>query len=203
MAKLIENLRTNFGARVSDNICQDRTVAVEVKTMRYVMLGGSYCDRLGDVMKAMGKNAIKITAGGWRATRQNVDAMVQEVREKVDRDAVVILMGLDNGPYYEEDEEGTRRLPRKDEKKVYHVEGKLAVAAPRQAVGLMKNCREVLDEINRKMLVGPGPRYLRTKYCNKQRHVTNFEEMGYIYRTLQGFRDEKLQNDQSGRTDRS
>ncbi len=62
MAKLIENLRTNFGARVSDNICQDRTVAVEVKTMSYVMLGGSYCDRLRDVLKAMGKNAIKITA---------------------------------------------------------------------------------------------------------------------------------------------
>jgi hypothetical protein len=53
-----------------------------------------------------------ITAGGWRPTRQNVEAMV-------------VLMGLDNGAYYEEDEEGTRRLPRKDEENVYHVEGKL------------------------------------------------------------------------------
>jgi hypothetical protein len=92
----------------------------------------------------------------------------------VDRDAVVILMWLDNGTYYEKDEEGTRRLPRKDEEKVYHVEGKLAV-------GLMKNCREELDEINenRKMLVGPVPRDLRTKCCDKQGHFTNFEEMGY------------------------
>jgi len=110
-----------------------------------------------------------------------VEAMVLAVREKVERDDVVVLMGLDNGTYYEEDEEGTRRLPRKDEEHVYHVEGKLVVAAPRQVVGLMKNCREVLDEVpdNRKVLMGPGPRYLRCKCCDKQGHVTNFEERGY------------------------
>ncbi len=40
---------------------------------------------------------VKITAGGWRPTRQNVEAMVLAVREKVERDDVVVLMGLDNG----------------------------------------------------------------------------------------------------------
>jgi hypothetical protein len=178
---LVEELRTNFGVRVSENIDQDRSVTVVVQTTRYVMLGGSNCDRLGDVLKAMGKRVVKITAGGWRPTRQNVEAMVVAVREKVERDDVVVLMGLDNGTYYEEDEEGTRRLLRKDEENVYHVEGKLVVAAPTQVVVLMKNCREVLEEVpdNRKVLMGPGPRYLRCKCCDQQGHVTNFEDRGY------------------------
>ncbi len=41
------------------------------------------------------------------------------------------LFGLDNGTFYEEDEEdGTRRLPSRDEKGQYHVIGKMVVAAP-------------------------------------------------------------------------
>ncbi len=66
-----------------------------------------------------------------------MEAMVKEVREKVVHDDVIVLMGLENGTYYEEDEEAA-----KDDKNTYHVEGKLVVAAPRQVVGLLKNCRE-------------------------------------------------------------
>jgi hypothetical protein len=51
---------------------------------------------------------VKITAGGWRPTRQNVEAMVKEVREKVVHDDVIVLMGLENGTYYEEDEEAAK-----------------------------------------------------------------------------------------------
>ncbi len=129
--------------RVSENTDQDRSVTVVLQTTRYVMLCGSNCGRLGHMLKAMGKRVVKITSGGWRPTRRNVEA----VREKMQGDDVVVLMGLDNGTYYEEDEEGMRRLPHKDEENVYHVEGKLVVAAPRQVVGLMKNCREVLEEV--------------------------------------------------------
>ncbi len=43
------------------------------------------------------------------------------MKEKVDRDTVGMLMGLDNGNYY-----STRRMRRG----AYHVEGKLVVAAP-------------------------------------------------------------------------
>jgi hypothetical protein len=55
------------------------------------------------------------------------------------------------------------------------------MAALRQVVGLVKNCREVLEEVpdNRKLLVGPGPRYLRARCCGKPGHCTNFGEAGY------------------------
>jgi hypothetical protein len=58
---LIEELRINFGVRVSESIDQDRSVTVVVQTTMYVMLGGSNCDRLGDVLKAMGKRVVKLT----------------------------------------------------------------------------------------------------------------------------------------------
>ncbi len=44
--------------------------------------------------------------------------MVLAVRQKVQRDDVVVLTGLDNGAYYEEDKEGTKKLPGKDEENV-------------------------------------------------------------------------------------
>jgi hypothetical protein len=67
---LVEELRTNFGVRVSKNIGQDRSVTVVVQTTRYVMLCGSNCCRLGHMLKANGKRVVKITSGGWRPTRR-------------------------------------------------------------------------------------------------------------------------------------
>jgi hypothetical protein len=145
------------------------------------MLGGSNSDRLGDTLQAMGKRVFKVTKSGWRPTRQAVETMWEAIKEKVDKATVVVLMGVDNMAYYEQDEEGTRRLPRKDQEGTYHIEGKLVMAAPRQGVGLVKNCREVLEEVqdNRKVLVGPGPRYLRARCFGKPGHCTNFGEAGY------------------------
>ncbi len=100
----------NFGVRVSDNINKNRN-AEEVRASAatlYVMLGGSNCDRLGDTLVAMDKTVLKITKGGWRPTRQAVEAMVEAIKGKVDKSVVVVLMGLDNGSCYEEGEDETR-----------------------------------------------------------------------------------------------
>jgi hypothetical protein len=194
--QLITELRMNFGLRLSINIILDRSVGGEevVAATTYVMLGGSNCDRLGDTLQAMGKNVIKVTQSGWRPTRQAVETMVETIKEKVAKEAVVVLMGMDNMAYYEEDEEGTRRLPRRDEEGTYHIEGKLVMAAPRQVVGLVKNCREVLEEVpdNRKVLFGPGPRYLRCKCCDKPGHCSNFGEAGYRKELLSDMQEAKV-----------
>jgi hypothetical protein len=166
MERLVEDLRRNFGVRVSENLCMDRCVAVQTSATVYRMLGGSHCDRLGDTLAAMGKTVVKLIQSGWRPTRQNVENMVEKLGWEVSKEEVIVLFGLDNGTFSKEDEEdGTRRLPRRDEKGQYHVVGKMVVAAPRQVVGQLKSYREVTDLVNenRKVLVGPGPRYLRTK----------------------------------------
>jgi hypothetical protein len=194
MERLVEDLRRNFGVRVSENLCMDRSVAVQTSATVYRMLGGSHCDRLGDTLAAMGKTVVKLTQSGWRPTRQNVENMVEKLGGEVSKEEVIVLFGLDNGTFYEEDEEdGTRRLPRRDEKGQYHVVGKLVVAAPRQVVGQLKGCREVTDLVseNRKVLFGPGPRYLRTKCCGGQGHCTNFCDAGYRKEMLCDLQDAK------------
>ncbi len=57
---------------------------------------------------AMGKTVLKIPKGGWRPTRQAVEAMVEAIKDSgTSQRCMVVLMGLDNGSCYEEDEEGT------------------------------------------------------------------------------------------------
>jgi hypothetical protein len=103
--QLITDLKTNFGLRLSFKVILDRSVGGEdvVATTTYVMLGGSNCDRLGDTLQAMGKRVMKVTQSGWRPTRQAVETMVETIRENVEKEAVVVLMGVDNMAYYEED----------------------------------------------------------------------------------------------------
>jgi hypothetical protein len=181
--------------RLSLNLILDRSAGgeAEVVSTSYVMFGGSNCDRLDDTLLAMGKRVFKVTQSGWRPTRQAVETMVEAIREKVDKAAVVVLMGVDNMAYYEEDEEGTRRLPRKDDDGTYHIEGKLVMAAPRQVVGPVKNCRGVLEEVpeNRKVLFGPSPRYLRAKCCDVPGHCTNFGDSGYRKDLLRDMQEAK------------
>ncbi len=159
----ISELKVNFRVKVSSHIILDRSAEEAVVTSTvYMKLGGSNCDRMRDMLSAMGKQVLEVTKRGWRPTRQAMEDMVKAVKNKVDRSAVVVGGG------------GTRL-------KYHNVEGKLVVAAPRQMVGMVRNCREVLEEVadNRKVLVGPGPRYLRARCCDKVGHCSNFDVCGY------------------------
>jgi hypothetical protein len=72
------------------------------------MVGGSNCGRLGDVLQKMGRKVTKVTSSGWRPSRKGVE----EVVEKLDK--MSLQVGLDNGIFYEADEDGERSLPSKD-----------------------------------------------------------------------------------------
>jgi hypothetical protein len=37
-----------------------------------------------------------VTKSGWRPTRQAVETMVEAIKEKVDKAALLVLMGVDN-----------------------------------------------------------------------------------------------------------
>ena len=67
---------------------------------------------------------------------------------------------MDNGVFYEEDEDGDRSLPKADEKGKYHVAGKLELATQKQAKGLFCNCLVILDRLKgcRKLLMAAGVR---------------------------------------------
>jgi hypothetical protein len=54
-------------------------------------------------------------------------------------------MGLANGLYYAEDEDGERTLPKKDKEGKFHVEGHVQVASCKHAKQLVDNCQPIWD----------------------------------------------------------
>jgi hypothetical protein len=174
-------LRQNFGVRVSGNLDLSREGAVEKPVFKYAVLGGSNADRLGDAMVAMGKDVIKVTKSGWRPSKKGVEEMMQMLVGKDLGDRIIILYGMDNGVFYEEDEDGDRSLPKPDDKGKYHVVGKVEVATQKQAKGLFCNCLTILDRVKgcRKLLMAPGVRYFREACCVKDGHCSNLGESGY------------------------
>ncbi len=129
-------------------------------TSEIVCLGGSNADRLGDVLAHLGYSVVKITKAGWKPTRKGVEEMVEMMGDQISEDAVVIMFGLDNCTFYEENEEGDRSFPKPDKDGHYHVDGRVEVASPRQVKGPMKNCAPIFEKLrrNKKMLLSPTVR---------------------------------------------
>jgi hypothetical protein len=178
---LVEEVRTNFGVRVSRNLDLAREGGRVQPEYKYVIIGASNADRVGDIMKELGKDVLKITKGGWRPSKKGVEEMLALMAGKDLGGRIVIFYGLDNGVYFAEDEEGDRSQPKPDEKGVYHVKGRVELATERQAKGLLANCDPILDRVseNREMLVAPGVRHYREPCCVLETHCTNLTEGGY------------------------
>ncbi len=178
---LVDELRTNFGVRVSSQLGMLREGGKVQPTFKYVVIGASNADRVGDILKASGKDVIKVTKGGWRPSKAGVAEMVGKMVGLDLEGRIAIIYGMDNGVYYEEDEDGDRALPKADEKGKYHVVGKVELATQKQAKSLFGNCEPILDKLqdNRKMIVTPGVRFFRERCCENPAHCVNVCENGY------------------------
>jgi hypothetical protein len=150
-------------------------------TSEVVVLCGSNAGRLGDVLAQMGVNVTKITKSGWKPTKKGVEEMVELMGDKVGKDAVVIILGMDNGTFYEENEEGDRSFPKPDEDGHYHVVGRVELASPRQVKGLLRNSGPILEKLrgNKKVILSPTVRYFRETCCDAREHCTNVKQPGY------------------------
>jgi hypothetical protein len=149
VGQLVGELRSSFGVRVSQKLVLDREKVEAVVENEYVVWGSSIGGRLADVMTKMGFKVVKVTAGGWRPTKQSVAKMMVEMEGKVSPGAMLIMMGLDNGLYYGEQEDGGRALPKQGEDKKFHVEGRVEVGTRNQAKGLLGHCLPILDRYER------------------------------------------------------
>ncbi len=74
---LVDELRINFGVRVSQSLDMAREGGKVQPEYKYAVLGASNADRVGDVIKEMGKDVLKITKGGWRPSKKGVDEMMK------------------------------------------------------------------------------------------------------------------------------
>jgi hypothetical protein len=178
---LVGELKDNFGVRISRCLQFSRAGTVEQPVHKYAVIGGSNADRIGDVLKDMKKDVVKITKSGWRPSKQGV-LEILELMGKVDlTDRVVIIYGMDNGTFYAEDEDGDRALPKPGKDGIFHVKGKVEVATEKQVKGLVYNCGKILEILveNNKILVTPGVRFFREPCCPDKGHCVNLEEGGY------------------------
>ncbi len=91
------------------------------------------------------------------------------------------MMGMDNGIFYEENEDGGRALPKRGEDGGFHVEGRLEVGTAKQAKGLLRNCMPIVERYagNKKVFLSPTVRFYRRRCCDKQEHCTNMDTAGY------------------------
>jgi hypothetical protein len=62
-------------------------------------------------MIAMGKDVVKVTKSGWRPSKKGVEETLQMLMGKDLEDRIVILYGMDNSVFYEEDEGGIGPFP--------------------------------------------------------------------------------------------
>jgi hypothetical protein len=132
-------------------------------------------------MESMGRKVDKACIKGWRLTKNGVKEMVEMEEKKVDKDSVIIFMGLDNGLYYAEDEDGERTLPKKDKEGKFHVEGQVQVASNKHARNLVENCKPLMEAILghcKKVINGPLVRYFRCPCCELSSHC-NMGMPGY------------------------
>jgi hypothetical protein len=100
----------------------------------------------------------------------------------VGKDAVVIILGMDNGMYYEENEEGDRSFPKPDKEGYYHVVGRVEIASPRQVMGLLqRNCGPIFEKLrgNKKVILSLTVRYYRETCCENREHCINVGQPGY------------------------
>ena len=137
VGQLVGELRSSFGVRVSQRLVLDREKVEAVVENEYVTWGSSNGGRLADVMTKMGFKVVKVTEGGWRPNKVSVAKMMKEMEGKVSPGATLIMMGLDNGLYYGEQEDGGRALPKQGEDKKFHVEGRVEVGTRKQAKGVV------------------------------------------------------------------
>jgi hypothetical protein len=174
LLSLAEELRKNYGVKISTNLKLTRVSTGKGSKTRYATVGGSNSDLLGKVMKELGKDVTRFSVSGWRPSRQGAEEMVELLDEQLTKDMVVVFMGLDNGSFYAEDEDGVTSLPWKKDGK-YHVEGRVQVANSRQIGNLVGNCEKVWSKMeeNKKIIVSPMARYFWKKCCGDSKHCVN------------------------------
>ena len=94
----------------------------------------------------------------------------------------MVMMGLDNGVFYQEDEEeGKLTLPTADAKGTYHVKGSLEVAGAKKIKSLMYECKDIFElyQESKKVIITPMPRWFRKPCCEDRGHCTNMRMPNY------------------------
>jgi hypothetical protein len=183
---LLDELRTKFGINLELKPIQDRNVGEKVKPKRkgdILLVGSSNASKMSTMLSERGKPTGLLFSPGWTINRTSVETMAANIGRKIAEEdpAVVVLHLMDNSVFYAKKEDGSRQLPTKDERGVYHVEGELRVCAGEVQEDHFRAMRPIFDVIGRRkcIWVAPMPRYVAAACCSNPAHVSNRQDQYY------------------------
>ena len=190
ISQLIDELNRKFDVNLDTNFSTSRDVepsldssATESMGNDYIIVGSSHAYRLAAALTQQGKSVTCLASPSWRLTGENIASTAMNLEEAVraNPSAIVIFQMLDSSIYFSSSEEGEITLPKRAPDGRYHVPGELVLA---DWSALKKIFTTSLPLIraggrNKKLILSPLPRYINSKCCNSESHITNFGGKAY------------------------
>jgi hypothetical protein len=160
-----------------------RTGAVE----KALFVGGSNAQNLSHAASALGLDVYKITQGGWKLSKENVDKLLpvlQETLAGLPKDTPVVLFCMDNTSFLGLGEDGSmnvisRSVPG-DPK--FHVKGALVVAPDKALAHSLEQLKRIKTACgsNPVFILTPWPRFAKQSCCRDTGHVNNLPDPDFL-----------------------
>ena len=190
ISQLIVELNRKFDVNLDSNFSTSRDVepsldssATESMGNDYIIVGSSHASRLAAALTQQGESVTCLASPSWRLTGENVASTSMSLEDAVraNPSAIVIFQMLDSSIYFSSSEEGEITLPKRAADGRYHVPGELVLA---DWSALKKIFTTSLPLIraggrNKKLILSPLPRYINSKCCDSESHITNFGGKAY------------------------
>ena len=189
MEALITDIKGKLAIDLNESLDTSRKIgtATEKGLDNFLVVGSSNARRLVAALAAKGVPVGSVLSNSWRATKQPVHDMAEQVRRELENGnyTAVIFQLLDNNMYFAGTEEGGLIPATRDQDGRYHVEGDLVLADRSAQLAVLKLCSPIWDTAAGKhmVVVSPLPRYVRDGCCDAQEHMPNRKDPEF-YTTL-------------------
>ena len=191
MDKLIQELNCRFDVNLDRNYstCRDVVNNSDAEDMTdssgqsYILVGSSHAYRMSAAFTNLGEATTCLASPFWRLNAENVATTSSSISELVAQhpDAVIVYQLFDSSVYFSSSEEGEVILPKRGEDGRYHVVGDLTLADWHVLKKLFNTALPLLRAggKNKKIILSPLPRYISSKCCILEGHLTNFGGKNY------------------------
>ena len=190
ISQLIDELNRKFDVNLESNFSTSRDVepsldgsATESMGNNYIIVGSSHTYRLAAALTQQGESVTCLAGPSWCLTGENIASTALNLEEAVraNPSAIVIFQMLDSSIYFSSSEEGEITLPKRAADGRYHVPGELVLADWSALKKIFTTSLPLIRAggTNKKLILSPLPRYINSKCCDSESHITNFGGKAY------------------------
>jgi len=195
---LIYEIKSNHSIPLGENLSYERkpiaTVVDSTQEKTFILVGASHASRLMAALEMSSATCLQITMPSYAPNKGTVERATLELEQAIteDRNAVVIMLMLDNAAYYARTEEGALIPARRNSEGSYHLDDELVVAPKEMFSSTLKICEPIFKAAEKAasaILLSPMPRYWSKSCCEDVEHAPNrndedFEQ--YLFSGLDG-----------------